>query len=321
MDVGHQRCRMRKRNWRQSQVSVIAIVLVIFVLAAINYTFFAFTKDALLNEQIENMDLITSNIEIVIKLMKNGEQYVWRMQVVPLITSLIALIILQFVFKYYKRNKEEAERSAQEGFVENIEQLFVSIKEQRHDFNNHIATIHSLVATKQYDELQKYTGELVGEIATLNDIININSPVLCALIQAKRTQAFDRKIRFEHDIINMKNIQLTAVKNTDLVKVLSNLIDNAFEAVEALDETERYVLLEVYREGNYICFSVYNKGTPIQESKAEKIFEKGYSSKKDSGQHSGMGLYIVQKMIKKYKGTITLISKRDGNTFKVMLPL
>lgn len=244
-----------------------------------------------------------------------------RMYFVSLLSSLAALVILYLIFRYFNRNKEEAVRSVQDVFVENIDQLFTSIKEQRHDFNNHIATIQSLVASRQYEELQKYTSELVGEAAFINDIININSPVLSALIQAKITQAIDRKIQFEFHIINFDNISLNAVKSTDLVKIVSNLIDNAFEAVESLEEPDRYVLLEGRREGDMICFSVFNKGEPIPESQVAKLFEKGYSTKKHTGQNAGLGLYIVQKIVKKYNGRITVHPKEDGNIFKVVLPL
>jgi anti-sigma regulatory factor (Ser/Thr protein kinase) len=249
------------------------------------------------------------------------QEFTNRMYFVSVLSSLVALIILFLIIRYYNRNKEEAVQSVQDVFVGNIDQLFTSIKEQRHDFNNHIATIQSLVAAGQYDELKKYTNEIVGETAIINDIININSPALSALIQAKITQAFDRKIKFEHHIINMDKIPLNAVKSTDLVKIVSNLIDNAFEAVEKLEESERYVLLEGYREGDKICFSVYNKGVPIPVAQVDKIFEKGYSTKKDTGKNSGLGLYIVQKIIKQYNGRVTVDPKEDGNTFKVALPL
>lgn len=243
-----------------------------------------------------------------------------KMQVMIAIATLIALVGLSLISRYYTRSRMAAAQSVQDVFVGNIDQLFTSIKEQRHDFNNQIATIQSLVAVEEFDELKKFTKELVGETTIINDIIKINSPALCALIQAKITEAMDRKISFEHDLIGMDKISLDVLKSTDLVKIVSNLIDNAFEAVEQLDEIDRIVVLNGYVENNRLWFKVYNRGFPIPDAQVERLFEKGYSTKKGKDQNSGLGLYIVQKIIKQYNGRITVDPKQDGNTFSVAIP-
>ncbi|MGV2886107.1 sensor histidine kinase [Paenibacillus taichungensis] len=244
-----------------------------------------------------------------------------QMKITIGIASLIALVVLWFISRYYTRSRLAAAQSVQDVFVGNIDQLFTSIKEQRHDFNNHIATIQSLVANKEFGELQKFTNELIGETSIINDIIRINSPALSALIQAKITEAMDRKISFDHDLIGMDQISVDVLKSTDLVKIMSNLIDNAFEAVEELEESDRIVELTGSVENDRLCFNVYNKGTPIPDAYVEKLFEKGYSTKKEKGKNSGLGLFIVQKILKRYNGRITVDSKQDGNTFSVAIPM
>lgn len=249
------------------------------------------------------------------------ETLLYRMQVMIGVGTLIALIGLWLISKYYSRSRMAAAQSVQDVFVGNVDQLFTSIKEQRHDFNNHIATIQSLVANKEYDELKNFTNELIGETTIINDIININSPALSALIQAKITEAVDRKISFNHELIGMDRISLDVLKSTDLVKIVSNLIDNAFDAVEQLEEDERIVELSGFVENERLCFKVYNKGTPIPDAHIERLFDKGYSTKKGQSQHSGLGLYIVQKIIKRYNGRITVDPKPEGNTFSVAIPM
>lgn len=237
------------------------------------------------------------------------------------ITTILGVIFFLLVSKYYSRNKEVAFQSVRDVFVENIDQMFSSIKEQRHDFNNHLSTIHSLVQLGEYDELKKYTKEIVGETMIVNDIININSPAISALIQAKITQAMNNKILFEHDIINMGNISLGTLKSTDLVKILSNLIDNAFDAVENNPEEDRYVVVNGYVENDHLCFGVFNKGTILQDEQINHIFEKGFSTKSNTEKHSGLGLYIVNTILKKYNGNVFVEPLADGNLFKLRIPL
>ncbi|WP_010496644.1 Spo0B domain-containing protein [Paenibacillus elgii] len=88
------------------------------------------------------------------------------------VTTIVALVVFMLISRYYTKNKEAAVQSVQEVFVGNMDQLFTTLREQRHDFNNHMATINSLVHLKEYEELNKYTKEIVGEITIVNDIIN-----------------------------------------------------------------------------------------------------------------------------------------------------
>ncbi|RRJ54752.1 GHKL domain-containing protein [Paenibacillus oralis] len=267
-------------------------------------------------------------LPVVVGLVSNTDQIdaymstlLSKMQVTIGIATLITVIGLYLISRYYTRSRLAAAESVQDVFVSNVDQLFTSIKEQRHDFNNHIATIQSLVTNEEYDELKKFTKELVGETTVINDIIKINSPALCALIQSKITEALDRKISFDHEMIGMDRISLDVLKSTDLVKIVSNLIDNAFEAVEQLEEIDRIVELTGSVENDRLCFKIYNKGVPIPDAHVEKLFEKGYSTKKEKGKNSGLGLFIVHKILEQYNGRITVDSKQDGNTFSVEIPM
>ncbi|WP_375377931.1 ATP-binding protein [Paenibacillus sp. MZ04-78.2] len=51
-----------------------------------------------------------------------------------------------------------------------------------------------------------------------------------------------------------------------------------------------------------------------------KMFEKGFSTKK-SNNNSGLGLFIVQRIIKQYKGRILVMPMQEGNKFEIIIPL
>lgn len=240
--------------------------------------------------------------------------------VIIAISTAAAVAIGYGVVSFTGRITERAALSVQEVYVENIDTLFHSIKEQRHDFNNHVTTIHLLVALGQFDELKKYTKELIGEASALGDIININVPAVSALIQAKYTQAIEKKITFEHDIMDLKKLELGTVKSTELVKILSNLIDNAFDAVTVSDQEEKLVKVAGHYENNKLIFTVTNNGEPISEEVKEQIFQPGFSTKKNTS-HSGLGLSIIKKTLKRYRGTIELQSDKNWTVFTVRIPL
>ena len=123
--------------------------------------------------------------------------------------------------------------------MEEINQLFHSIRAQRHDFMNHVQTIHSLAELNKMDELKAYTSELTGEIRQMNDIINIGNPAIAALIRAKISQAELLKVRFETNINDMNKMEL-GVKSLDMTRIFGNLIDNAYDEVMNYPEERTY---------------------------------------------------------------------------------
>lgn len=235
-------------------------------------------------------------------------------------TALIAFILVILSIRFINRNREATAESIQEVYVDHIGSLFRSMKEQRHDFNNHVATIHSLVHLKEYTELDRYTTEIIGETTALNDIIQINVPALCAIVQSKVIQAVERKITFFHEVSNLNQINLGAVKATDLVRIISNLIDNAFDAVTVSKKAEeKEVRLIGISEGNSLTFKVINNGDPIPNDRLESIFEPGFSTKQESGLHAGLGLSIVKKLVDKYDGTVHVSSSEAETSFTISI--
>jgi anti-sigma regulatory factor (Ser/Thr protein kinase) len=233
---------------------------------------------------------------------------VWFMGV----CTFIALAIMGASLWIFQRNKKLALQNVQEAYVDNIETLFQSVREQRHDFINHIQTIHSFLALKRYDDLQRYTNSLVGEIRVINDLININEPALIALMQAKLTQAESLHIQCDYDFKHMDRLKVSPIKATDIVKIVSNLIDNAFDATMELEKEHRHVRVTGNVTNNQLQFTVSNTGPDIPEEFRSKIFESGYSSKA-GGKNSGLGLHIVKQLVNRYKGSVQ-IKCADGLT-------
>ncbi|WP_248928278.1 sensor histidine kinase [Paenibacillus hamazuiensis] len=236
------------------------------------------------------------------------------------VCTCLSLALMGVMFMLTQRKKEEAVQEVQETYAGNIETLFQSIREQRHDFINHLQTIHGFLTMKHYDELQAYTEALVGEIRVVNDLVNINNPPLIALLQAKIAQAERLQISFEHVFGQMDKLKLSAVKATDIVKMLSNLIDNAFDASMELDPDHRFVTVEGDIVGNQLQLKVANDGNPIPEDVRQKLFQRGFTSK-HNGKNSGLGLHIVHELVKKYKGTIQVKSEDGTTEFSISIPM
>lgn len=227
----------------------------------------------------------------------------------------ISIIILKRIFLL---SQQEAIIATQEAFIDNVHNLFVTVRGQRHDFLNHVQVFYSLIKSGRQEEGCKYIEHIIGEIREVNDVIKVQDPCLSALLNTKLALAERYNIQF---ITNIETtIEKTSIKSLDLVKILGNLIDNAIDAVIDQPQEFKIVRISLRKVCNKNVFEVFNPRPVITPQQIEKIFKAGYSTKANSG-HSGLGLSIVQEIAKKYKGEIVIKSdEENGTTFTVVIP-
>jgi signal transduction histidine kinase len=107
-------------------------------------------------------------------------------------------------------------------------------------------------------------------------------------------------------------------KNT-LLTAFSNLIENAIKYSEGAEP----ISIKAYRKKHQILIEIADFGPGIPKSEREKIFNKFYRignehTRKTKG--TGLGLYIVKKVIEAHGGTINLKDNQPkGTVFTVVL--
>jgi PAS domain S-box-containing protein len=119
---------------------------------------------------------------------------------------------------------------------------------------------------------------------------------------------------------------------TQIHQVAMNLLTNAYHAMGheggKLDVTLKEVDLDVddlkdpaILAGSYVCLTVEDTGTGIDEYVMDRIFEPYFSTKeKDKG--TGLGLAMVHGIVKSYGGNIRVYSEPGkGTAFHVYLPV
>ncbi|TAK24332.1 MAG: PAS domain S-box protein [Myxococcaceae bacterium] len=98
-----------------------------------------------------------------------------------------------------------------------------------------------------------------------------------------------------------------------LEQVLSNLISNAVaHGEDPIDVT-------LHGQGDAVTLRVKNHGAPIPESVLSNLFEPYHGRERTEG--LGLGLYIVDEIVRAHGGTVTVRSvEGEGTTFTVVLP-
>jgi len=109
----------------------------------------------------------------------------------------------------------------------------------------------------------------------------------------------------------------------DIGRVLLNLINNAFQAVETQHSASQQPLITVTTKnlGNKVEISVSDNGPGIPDSIKDKIFQPFFTTK-PTGQGTGLGLSLSYDIVKAHGGELNVKSNDGGGTeFTVQLPM
>ena len=104
-----------------------------------------------------------------------------------------------------------------------------------------------------------------------------------------------------------------------LQMIANNLLENAVK----YSPKESPVSVLLYCRDNTIVLQVKDKGIGITRDEKEKIFKKFYrigNSATKSAKGTGLGLYLINKIVKKYKGNISVTDNDpSGSVFTIIL--
>jgi PAS domain S-box-containing protein len=112
-----------------------------------------------------------------------------------------------------------------------------------------------------------------------------------------------------------RHLTATPIDATQLQQVLVNLVKNAVQAMT----TGGTLTLQTGENSDTVWISVADTGGGIPQEQINRIFEPFYTTKKKG---SGLGLMIVQRIVRAHNGRIELDSNvGHGTTFRIWLPL
>jgi len=144
------------------------------------------------------------------------------------------------------------------------------------------------------------------KIASLNDVVEKTLELL-------RPEVENRGIVIRTRLA--PRLTATPIDATQLQQVLVNLIKNASHAMT----TGGTLTLQTGESGEGIWVSVADTGGGIPQEQINRIFEPFYTTKKKG---TGLGLMIVQRIVRAHNGRIDLESRvGKGTTFRIWLPL
>lgn len=131
------------------------------------------------------------------------------------------------------------------------------------------------------------------------------------------------KYRISNDVefdINIDPSHFIYGVETELYQVWSNLVKNALDAMELLDNPKHKKRLSIYieKDDHNTLIHFENNGPEIPSSVKPKILKRYFTTKEKNG--TGLGLSIVSKIVADHYGKINFISNEQKTVFTVSLP-
>ena len=230
--------------------------------------------------------------------------------------------------------RDRTDLEALTGELDSARGLSEALRSQAHEASNRLHTIISLIELGHPDRALDFaTDELqVSQRLTDSVVGAVDEPALTALLLGKAAEAHERGIDFE--IAPQSTWRPDIAPTRDVVTIVGNLLDNAFDAVAAVDLSSgvRRVTISASShpadgdgdgdEGaGCAVLVVSDTGPGLPPGGVDDAFRRGFSTKEQgSAGRRGIGLALVAQSVTRLGGHLE-VSGPPGATFTVRLPL
>jgi two-component system CitB family sensor kinase len=199
------------------------------------------------------------------------------------------------------------------------------LRSQTHEHRNKLNTISGLIQLGKTAEVLRLIGQETEHYQHLIQFLReaIEEPVIAGVLLGKSERARELGLKLEIDEGSRLQKLPIHIRAEDLVTVLGNFIDNAFDASltnQTLNKVDKTVSISISDYGPDIIIEVEDNGCGLpQQLNQMALIKKGVSSK--TGKHRGVGLYLVNQIITQYKGQLLMESnKNEGTRVTAYLP-
>lgn len=213
--------------------------------------------------------------------------------------------------------RDRTELQAVTGELDLVRGLTESLRAQNHEAANRLHTVVSLVEMGRPEQAVEFaTAELQVAQDLADELVSaVEEPVLAALLLGKTAQAAERGITLE---IEGELPAVLPVGGRDLVALVGNLVDNAFDAVaETRGRRPQRVRVALAGDAGHLRIEVDDSGPGVAQEDRQHVLDRGWSSKADEGR--GLGLAIVAQVVSRHGGSLELADSPLGGARFVLV--
>ena len=207
---------------------------------------------------------------------------------------------------------------ARNAHYEAIKKSSMETRRSRHDLKNHLIAMKELAMQERKEELIAYIDNIAEQIEAAAPPYRSGNDIADVIIADKHAKAEKRGL----ELCISGDLAGVDIETADLVTILSNLLDNAIEAVSRLygkdlPAEDKKIHLDFKKSANFLMILQKNKSMT-------KLVPGKIVSSKNSPDH-GFGITNIKRAVKKYGGEYHLSCTEAEGLFlvetEIMLPL
>lgn len=222
-----------------------------------------------------------------------------------LISTGIAVVIfamLEIALEKWKKSKREQEREILEQEIHMYENQFeiirqsqMAVRSLKHDMKHHLKMLSDLVSSGDKDAALEYLSDMGAFMDNSEMFVSSGNERIDSILNYMIGKAKNANINISWKIQIPERMEISTF---DINVILSNLLDNALNAVSGISNPNIEVLMKYDR--GILCISIQNNCGHEQTAahNTHSVFEM-------ENEH-GYGLKNVQRIVEKYHGSLTI---------------
>ena len=157
--------------------------------------------------------------------------------------SVMNFIVFSLIENVVRREKQISENKLLQNDIKSKHEYYQYVSEnyeiQRqeiHEFKNQLDCILEMLNNGEYAQTQTFLKNITENLDDRIDCIDTKNAIINAVLNQKYRTALKKEILM---VFQLQNLSENQIKDTDIVTILSNLIDNAIETCEKCNGQKR----------------------------------------------------------------------------------
>lgn len=279
----------------------------------------------LIYNQLFNIDK-SSIVKLVILNASSNIIFLIMFEMVPVnIFVTLSMFVIYFVLKMFKAKLEANEVKQKLGMLEAQNKVLISLNDSmhsiKHDFSNFLLVLNGYAKVNDIKGIRNMIKEELKEFNIVNNLAMldpkvINNPAIYSVMANKFLDAERENIDIHVEVLT--DLKDEKFESYEFYRIFSILLDNAIEAAKKCDR--RYVSIKFVNDNkkNQELVIIENSFSNV-DIDINRIFEKGYTTKKIDTKSHGIGLWNVSRILQRNNKIDLFTSK--GEMFKQQIEL
>ena len=232
----------------------------------------------------------------------NIEEFVSAGCCILIFISNIAILFLLERMEYAASEREQLlmlnqQIQLQSKNMTSASELYSAQRKKVHDFRAHLNILNRLMKNQEYSAAEEYLEKITEQQTD-------------RLFNTKASEATQKKISIDFEVNDLSNLPFDV---SDMVVLLSNLLDNAIEACQQYDKGNKAIHVMAVAQKDFFV-SVRNTSEPVV------IINGSIPTTKPEPQLHGFGLANIRLILEKYSGEYTMFYENGWFQFTADIP-